>query len=104
MSWTLFCFSFNLRLDLGNSEFYPSFFLGVREQLAATQVEVVVLWQASEDLARQLAEAAWVHSFTALAQSSGERYLALHDAAVVAVMMVLPAGTSVPDRLCCLPT
>lgn len=92
--------------------FFSFFFPGVWGQFAAAQAEVTGLRQASEDLARQLVEAArgrnesaaWARTSAALAQSSGEHYSALRDAAVAAIEMMLPAGTSLHDRLRCLPT
>ena len=90
----------------------PLFFIDVKEQLATTQDEEAGRRRAIEDLARQLVEAvrgwdvaaARACSSIALAQSNGERYSGLHDAAVVAVTMELPVGTSTPDRFRCLPT
>jgi hypothetical protein len=37
-------------------------------------------------------------------ESSNKCHSALHEAAIVAIMMVLPAGTDIYDRLQCLPT
>ena len=71
------------------------------------QAEVAKLQWASGGLARQLVEAtheqdsgaAWVHSSTTLAQSSSERHSTLHNAAITTIMIMLPVGTNVPDRL-----
>jgi hypothetical protein len=48
--------------------------------------------------------AAWACTSTALLESSNKCHSALHEAAIVAIMMVLPAGTDIYDRLQCLPT
>lgn len=47
--------------------------------------------------------AARARSSAALAQSSSERYSVLRDPTTAAVIMVLPTGTSTPDRTRCLP-
>jgi hypothetical protein len=95
--------------DLGGdgSESFLFFLPGAREKLAAAQGEVTELRWASKDLARQLAEAAcewdgaaaWARSSAALVQSNSERHWALHNAAIATIMMVLPAGTDIPDWL-----
>jgi hypothetical protein len=90
---------------------FPLLFLSVREQLAAAQAKVAKLWQASEGLAGQLAEAAcewdsvaaWAHFFAALVQSSSEHHSALHKAVIAHITMVQPMGMSVLDQLRCLP-
>ena len=52
MSWVSFLQDLsNLCLDGGNSDSAP-FFIDVKEQLAATQVDVIRWQQASKDLAR----------------------------------------------------
>jgi hypothetical protein len=43
--------------------------------------------------------AAWARTSATLLESSTRRHLALHDVAVAAVRMVLPAGTDNYDRL-----